>query len=183
MKKVVTILVRKAMDYEDLLASQKMMVTKLQTHPEELSINSIVELSHEEFEDFKIDLLAERKFLENRDGIILVKEIGKSDYSGIVVQTSGFSYARYSGLPMRKVDYKKCPRCGEYYVEYPAITRKDNKTEICPRCGTEEAILACGYDFKFISFLDNLHNYANQFNVSITISAPDKDDVVIDPDR
>ncbi len=84
---------------------------------------------------------------------------------------------------MRKVDYKKCPRCGEYYVEYPAISRKDNKTEICPRCGTEEAILACGYDFKFISFLDNLHNYANQFNVSITISAPDKDDVVIDPDR
>ena len=34
----------------------------------------------------------------------------------------------------------KCPRCGKYYVEYPALSREDNKTNICPECGIMEAI-------------------------------------------
>ena len=34
----------------------------------------------------------------------------------------------------------KCPKCGKYYVGYPALSRKDNKTEICPKCGMREAI-------------------------------------------
>lgn len=33
-----------------------------------------------------------------------------------------------------------CPRCGNKYSAYPALSRKDNKTEICPDCGTREAI-------------------------------------------
>lgn len=33
-----------------------------------------------------------------------------------------------------------CPRCGLETEAYPALSRKDNKTEICPRCGIEEAI-------------------------------------------
>lgn len=33
-----------------------------------------------------------------------------------------------------------CPRCGKKYTDYPAISRKDNKTEICPQCGVEEAM-------------------------------------------
>lgn len=33
-----------------------------------------------------------------------------------------------------------CPRCNEEFSEYPALSRKDNKTEICPRCGVEEAM-------------------------------------------
>jgi len=37
----------------------------------------------------------------------------------------------------------KCPRCGDFYTNYPAISRRDNKTEICPHCGHEEAL----YDF------------------------------------
>ena len=37
---------------------------------------------------------------------------------------------------------KVCPNCGRAYTEYPAISRKDNKTEICPDCGVEEAIKA-----------------------------------------
>lgn len=32
-----------------------------------------------------------------------------------------------------------CPRCGKEYKEYPALSRKDNKTYICPDCGTAEA--------------------------------------------
>ena len=44
---------------------------------------------------------------------------------------------------------KVCPKCGDVIVGYPAISRKDNKTEICSRCGTEEA---------FESYLNFLRN-------------------------
>ena len=37
-----------------------------------------------------------------------------------------------------------CPRCGSEYQEHPAISRKDNETEICPDCGTLEALEAAG---------------------------------------
>ena len=37
---------------------------------------------------------------------------------------------------------KQCPRCGKYYSDYPAISRKDNKTEICSDCGLSEAFEA-----------------------------------------
>ena len=33
-----------------------------------------------------------------------------------------------------------CPVCGSEYSEYPAISRRDNKTEICPECGRDEAL-------------------------------------------
>ena len=35
---------------------------------------------------------------------------------------------------------KKCPLCGQMYSGYPALSRRDNKTEICPACGTVEAL-------------------------------------------
>ena len=35
---------------------------------------------------------------------------------------------------------KICPICGDEYDGHPAISRKDNKTEICPYCGTVEAL-------------------------------------------
>ena len=35
---------------------------------------------------------------------------------------------------------KKCPLCGKKYNKYPALSRKDNKTEICSNCGMEEAL-------------------------------------------
>ena len=38
------------------------------------------------------------------------------------------------------MEEKQCPRCGKYYSDYPAISRKDNKTEICSNCGTLEAL-------------------------------------------
>lgn len=44
---------------------------------------------------------------------------------------------------------RTCPRCGKVYLDYPAISRKDNKTEICPECGLAEALLqASGKDLK-----------------------------------
>lgn len=35
---------------------------------------------------------------------------------------------------------KICPSCYTAIVGYPAISRKDNKTEICSECGTLEAV-------------------------------------------
>ena len=36
----------------------------------------------------------------------------------------------------------KCPICNKEFTERPALSRKDNKTEICPECGMREAIEA-----------------------------------------
>lgn len=33
-----------------------------------------------------------------------------------------------------------CPVCGKTYTDYPALSRRDNKTEICPQCGINEAL-------------------------------------------
>lgn len=42
---------------------------------------------------------------------------------------------------MQKI-IKKCPICREERdMTYPALSRRDNKTEICSDCGIEEAIL------------------------------------------
>ena len=38
----------------------------------------------------------------------------------------------------------KGPICGKEYEDRPAISRKDNKTEICPDCGTLEALESIG---------------------------------------
>lgn len=40
-----------------------------------------------------------------------------------------------------------CPVCGKTYTDYPAISRRDNKTEICPQCGIVEAIVEALEDF------------------------------------
>lgn len=33
-----------------------------------------------------------------------------------------------------------CEKCGKQYSEYPALSRKDNVTEICTACGMKEAL-------------------------------------------
>lgn len=33
-----------------------------------------------------------------------------------------------------------CPKCNKKYYDYPALSRKDNVTEICPSCGAQEAL-------------------------------------------
>ena len=35
---------------------------------------------------------------------------------------------------------KVCPICKKPIIGYPALSRKDNKTEICSKCGTLEAL-------------------------------------------
>lgn len=37
-----------------------------------------------------------------------------------------------------------CPRCGGPISGYPALSRRDNKTDICSDCGSEEAMFDFG---------------------------------------
>lgn len=43
---------------------------------------------------------------------------------------------------------RTCPLCGRNYTEHPALSRKDNMTQICPDCGTREALASIGVDTK-----------------------------------
>lgn len=57
------------------------------------------------------------------------------------VETNSGQAKRIKG----KTDYyvgvsKICPICGNTIIGYPALSRKDNKTEICSSCGNIEAI-------------------------------------------
>ena len=36
--------------------------------------------------------------------------------------------------------HMNCPRCSQNLSGHPAISRRDNKTEICSDCGTSEAM-------------------------------------------
>lgn len=40
----------------------------------------------------------------------------------------------------RNNEYKKCPKCGGPLGKRPALSRRDNKTDICSECGAREAI-------------------------------------------
>ena len=40
-----------------------------------------------------------------------------------------------------EVDAWVCPRCGKETTDFPALSRRDNETEICSKCGTEEAMI------------------------------------------
>lgn len=39
-----------------------------------------------------------------------------------------------------KTSVRICPVCKKRYTEHPALSRRDNKTEICPSCGAMEAV-------------------------------------------
>lgn len=41
---------------------------------------------------------------------------------------------------MKDREMRFCPRCRKEYDDYPAISRRDNKTEICPICVMNEAL-------------------------------------------
>lgn len=69
------------------------------------------------------------------------KLIGKTDY--------------YVGLT------KVCANCGKAIAGYPALSRKDNKTEICSNCGTLEAL----EDFEKYENENNTEKILEQFNL------------------
>lgn len=54
-----------------------------------------------------------------------------------------------------------CPRCGQKYTGYPALSRKDNKTLICPDCGVRESLESIGVSAeeqeKILSIIHNTY--------------------------
>lgn len=56
-------------------------------------------------------------------------------------------------VPYDNTTPKKCPRCGKTYTDFPALSRRDNKTYICPDCGVDEAMEDY---FKAMSKQENL---------------------------
>lgn len=183
MIKLYTLLVRKPMNYEQILSDQKQLLQNFHSHPEEFKIETIVELSKEEFEEFKSNLLVDRDFIKEHDDIFLVKEKGTSNTSGIIVDAQGYDYVRYAGLPMERCDIKKCPRCSKYFIEPPALSRKDNKTEICSSCGVEEALESLGYDKDFLEFLKTVQNASDRYNAQVFIKTEGREDILIEPNK
>lgn len=60
---------------------------------------------------------------------------------------------------MKKENSKRiCPRCHKEYIGYPALSRKDNNTEICSDCGTRESLEIMGVDESEIEkILETIH--------------------------
>lgn len=46
---------------------------------------------------------------------------------------------RKTSATIKIIEIQKCPKCGKEFIDYPAISREDNETEICPECGVKEA--------------------------------------------
>lgn len=51
----------------------------------------------------------------------------------------------------------ECPCCGSSDMLYPALSRRDNKTDICSPCGQEEGMI----DFSRRSFPTPIQNELN----------------------
>lgn len=45
-----------------------------------------------------------------------------------------------------EINTRICPICGKSYTDHPALSRRDNETQICPDCGTREALTSMGVD-------------------------------------
>ena len=73
-----------------------------------------------------------------------------------------------------------CPICGGQYNDHPAISRKDNKTEICSKCGTLEAVeefinahmIDKEQDNKYCIFEKRICRFANKEGACFECKAP-----------
>lgn len=61
------------------------------------------------------------------------------DYIKAKIYNGEITESKDGEVPYDNTTPKKCPICGKTYTQYPALSRKDNKTYICPDCGTAEA--------------------------------------------
>lgn len=70
---------------------------------------------------------------------------------------------------------KICPRCSKPYEGHPALSRKDNKTEICSQCGTIEALAA--FSNKTCIFEKRYCKYANKRGDAFKCEAPSDEEM------
>ncbi len=64
-----------------------------------------------------------------------------------------------------------CPICKKAYTGYPAVSRKDSKTEICPDCGIREALDAAGVgEEQKNTILGEIHRLQEKDHENDTVS-------------
>ena len=60
---------------------------------------------------------------------------------------------------------RKCPVCGRAYTDHPALSRRDNETEICPDCGVREALSSIGINAdEQEQILETIHRHTSEEN-------------------
>lgn len=114
--------------------------------------SNITDMSaYSDLEDVNVDdLKSLQDYALNRTKRIVNYVMYNAPYGGIgenilrdmitVIKQSLPNMNESEKVPYDNTTEKICPRCHKKYTEYPALSRKDNKTEICPDCGTEEAL-------------------------------------------
>lgn len=81
--------------------------------------------------------------LKFKDGIVEVRKLSATiegatkydSYQDALDTIQEYNLHGFDAFPV-------CPLCHKDYSEHPAISRKDNKSEICPECGIKEALEA-----------------------------------------
>lgn len=181
--KVKTVFVSKAVNYEGIVKDTKQLISKFGSKPAEIEIDKVIELTKEDFKLFKENLLEDMEFIKNSNNCryLFVKVEGSNDAKGIIVESEGYHYARYTGVPIQEEDIHKCSDCGKYFIGYSAISRKDNKSEVCSDCGTKEAIQGFN-NREVIEFCLSLQERADELGVKITVKAKDGFEMIINPD-
>ena len=177
-----TILVRKATTRDGIVEDTKELISRFGSKPKKLTIEKVIELTKEEFEEFKNNLLADRDFIKDNKEIsyFLVKEKGANNKEGIIVDTEGYDYPRYTGVFVEEANTFKCTRCERYFIGEPAISRKDNESSVCSKCGMEEAI----DDFNHKEIIEKcfkLQDTANELGAEIIVKLSDGYERIIKP--
>ena len=103
MVKLYTIFSYRPMNIQQVSADVENYIQKYGSKPERFTIDEIIELPKTKFESLKKFLYKNRDFLTGKEGVLLVKQKGKSNESGIIIRPAGYSYARYVGLPIEKI--------------------------------------------------------------------------------
>ena len=76
-------------------------------------------------------------------------------------------------VPYDDTTKKFCPRCGQYYTKYPALSRYDNETYICPDCGVEEAMV----NYTHGKLINPKQYTKDKFTEEVTIENPTSEDL------
>jgi predicted RNA-binding Zn-ribbon protein involved in translation (DUF1610 family) len=62
----------------------------------------------------------------------------------------------------KRIEPRKCPRCGKIYREPSALSRADGVTAICPDCGTREALCSIGVELEEQErILETIHQHTS----------------------
>ena len=85
------------------------------------------------YDDFLLELRkmykTELAYTKAKENLLYIMERGVESWNTV------------SRVHLRMVRKKHiCPKCGNIIKNYPALSRRNNQTEICSNCGTLEAI-------------------------------------------